>query len=255
MRHAIRAAVAALLVASGVAGAQDYEREKRWADEVVPGVVVGDAVWIEAASGRKFLALHAPARDAAAPALLIVHGIGVHPDHGVIGVLRARLNDLGYSTLSIQMPVLAADKRSDAYYPALFPEAHDRIGRATAWLRERHREAKLVLVTHSMGSWMGNTWLDDNASTSPYAAWVCIGLTGGFTWGTYFSGRAILDVYGEEDLPASLDAAARRRLALHTTASPSRQVMIPGADHFYAGKEGELTREIDGWLKEVLVRK
>lgn len=237
-----------LAFAATAAAAQDYEREKRWADEVVPGVVVGDAVWIEAASGRKFLGLYAPAREAPA-ALLVVHGIGVHPDHGVIGVLRAKLNDLGYATLSVQMPVLAADKRGDDYYPALFPDAHDRIGRATAWLRERNPGTKLVLVTHSMGSWMGNTWLDDNKAANPYAAWVCLGLTGGFSWGTYFSGRSILDVYGENDLPASLDAAARRRIALATTAEPSRQVMIAGADHFYAGREAELSREIDAWLK------
>lgn len=252
MRHAIRAALAVLAIAATGALAQDYEREKRWADEVVPGVVVGDAVWIEAASGRKFLGLYAPAREAHG-ALLIVHGTGVHPDHGVIGVLRARLNDLGYTTLSIQMPVLAAEKRANDYYPALFPNALDRIGRATAWMRERNPGAKLVLVTHSMGSWMGNTWLDENAA-NPYAAWVCLGLTGGYSWGTYFSGRAILDVYGENDLPASLDAVTRRRLALATTAEPSRQVMIAGADHFYAGKEAELSREIDGWLKGVLKR-
>ena len=39
--------------------------------------------------------------------------------------------------LSVQMPVQAADARSEAYYPALFPEAIDRIARAAAWLEAR----------------------------------------------------------------------------------------------------------------------
>ena len=60
MRTAIRTAVAVLSCAASLTFAQDYEREKRWADEVAPGVVVGDAVWIEAGSGRKFLALYTP---------------------------------------------------------------------------------------------------------------------------------------------------------------------------------------------------
>jgi len=239
----------AAVLAAATAFAHDYERERRWADEVAPAVVVGDAVWLEASSGRKFLGLYAPVRDAKL-SVVIVHGLGVHPDHGVIGVLRTRLTDLGYTTLSIQMPVLAAEKRSDDYYPKLFPDALDRIARATEWMRSRGH-TRLVLVTHSLGSWMANEYFDANAA-APYEAWACLGLTGGYTWGTYFSRRVILDVYGEQDLPPSLDAAARRRLALSTTDPRSRQVMIPGADHFYARKEDELARAIHDWLKATL---
>jgi alpha/beta superfamily hydrolase len=248
LRLAILACVAMLSWCTTAALAQDYEREKRWAEEVVPGVVVGDAVWIEAPGGRKFLGLYAQGK-ADRPALVIVHGVGVHPDHGVIGVLRAKLSDLGYTTLSIQMPVLAADKRSDDYYPKLFPDALDRIAAAAAWMKARGH-ARLVLVSHSMGSWMANEYLDANPA-APFEAWVCMGLTGGYTWGTYFGARPILDVYGEEDLPPSLDAAWRRRLALSTTPARSRQVMIPGADHFYAKRETELATAIDTWLREL----
>jgi dienelactone hydrolase len=248
LRLAIPGIVAALLLSATAAFAQDYEREKRWADEVVPTVVVGDAVWLDGPAGRKFLGLYAPAK-AERPALVIVHGIGVHPDHGVIGVLRARLTDLGYTTLSIQMPVLAADKRGDDYYPKLFPDALDRIAAAAAWMKARGH-ARLVLVSHSMGSWMANEYLDANPR-APFEAWVCMGLTGGYTWATYFTKRPILDVYGEEDLPPALDAAWRRRLALSTTPARSRQVMIPGADHFYAKRETELAAAIDTWLREV----
>lgn len=247
LRYSILGVLIAVLVSAGPAPAQDYEREARWADEIVPGLVVGDAAWIEASSGRKFLALYAKG-GAQRPALVVVHGLGLHPDHGVIGALRSRLTDLGYTTLSIQMPVLAAEKRSADYYPKLFPDAIDRIGKAARWLRERGH-TRLVLVTHSLGSWMANEYLDANPG-APYEAWVCLGLTGGYSWSTWFSPRPILDVYGEADLAPSVEAAWRRRLTLATTHARSRQVMIPGADHFYVEREAELVRAIDAWLSE-----
>lgn len=231
------------------AAAQDYAREKRWADEVVPTLVVGDAVWLETSSRRKFLTLYAPAAKPRG-AVVIVHGIGVHPDHGVIGVLRARLTDLGWTTLSIQMPVQAADARSEAYYPMLFPEAIDRIARSGAWLAGQSG-SKPALVSHSLGSWMANEHFD-TAARSPYAAWACLGLTGGYSLATWFSPRPILDVYGENDLEPSVSAAWRRRITLATAPAGLRQVMIAGADHFYAGKVEELARALDSWLAEVL---
>ena len=106
------------------ASAQDFEREKRWAAEVTPALVVGDAVQIKASSGREFLGLYTEAKNAKA-ALVLVHGVGLHPDHGVIGILRTRLADLGYTTLSIQMPVQAREAGVDDYYPKVF-----QIGRA-----------------------------------------------------------------------------------------------------------------------------
>ena len=232
--------------AAAVASAQDYGREKRWADEVEPGVVVGSAVRIKAASGREFLGLFAEGK-AGLPAIVLVHGVGVYPDHGVIGILRARLNDLGYTTLSIQMPVAGSQATVDDYYPKLFPDAADRIARAADWLRARGHAAP-VLLSHSMGAWMANVYLDDAHKTTPYRAWIVIGLTGGYSWGMRRYAMPILDLYGEEDLQPVTGAAARRRFALQD-GNGSRQVMIAGADHYHAGKEQALVSAIDGFLK------
>src|SRR5260221_3431380 len=47
-----------LLLAATLAQAQpDYAREQRWADEINPGLVVGDAVYLNQKSGHKFLAI------------------------------------------------------------------------------------------------------------------------------------------------------------------------------------------------------
>ena len=71
--------------------------EKRWAEEVLPGLVIGEPVWLELGNGHRFLNLYSEARDAKV-AVLLVHGIGVHPDHGVIRILRGKLNEMGYAT-------------------------------------------------------------------------------------------------------------------------------------------------------------
>ena len=48
----------------------------------------------------------------------------------------------------------------------------------------------------------------------------------------------MLDVYGEHDLASVLKNAAIR--ATVATASGGQQHRLPGADHFYAGREAEL---------------
>jgi pimeloyl-ACP methyl ester carboxylesterase len=237
-----------LLVAISV-HAQDYAREKRWADEVVPGVVVGDAVQIKAASGREFLGLYTEAKAPRA-AIVIVHGIGVHPDHGVIGALRARLADQGYNTLSIQMPVAASDAGPEAY-PPLFPDAADRIAKAADWLKTKG-QTRLVLLSHSMGSRMANAYLDSGANP-PYLAWIALGLGQPYSTAAPRYTFPVLDVYGEQDLPAVREAAAQRRAALNPLKG-SRQVMLARADHFYTGEETALIATVDNFLRETVAK-
>src|SRR5687768_5656452 len=90
--------IASSLVASPAFAQADYAREKRWADEITPAIIVGDAVQLELPGGRKFLGIYAPAKSGG-PAVVVVHGLGVHPDWNLINALRSRLADQGYSTL------------------------------------------------------------------------------------------------------------------------------------------------------------
>lgn len=245
------------LLATSAAHAQDYEREKRWAAEVVPSIVAGDAVQLKASSGREFLGIYtegkaasAPAASAVKPALVLVHGVGVNPDFGVIGILRTRLADLGYPTLSIQMPVQSKEAAVDDYYPKVFPDAADRMARAADWLRAKGH-AKQVLVSHSMGAWMANEFLDKQHAQTPYQAWVVMGLTGGYSWTMRRYKFPVLDVYGEKDIEPVLKADSRRKGALDSN-NGSRQVRISGADHHYDKREAELAAAIDAFLREVV---
>ena len=232
----MRFLAAVLLLAAGFAAlAQDYEREARWKSEVLGNLVVGEAVDIRAPSGRTFLGLYTPGEKTG---IVLVHGIGVHPDHAVIGMLRVALADMGFATLSIQMPVLAADATPQDYYPALFPEAAGRIAAAVQWLSSRSR--KVVLVSHSLGSWMSEYYL--RSGGKGFAAWVCMGRGGPIAP----VALPVLDVYGEKDNLPVIESALARRAVLEKIAG-SRQVRIAGADHFYNGTEDELARLIAGF--------
>ena len=60
----------------------------------------------------------------------------------------------------------------------------------------------------------------------------------------------ILDLYGENDLAPMLVNAQKRKLSL--TAAASRQVVIPRADHFFSGHEGEMVATVADFLKATL---
>ena len=232
-----------LLLAPLAAAAQaDYARERRWAEEIGPAIVVGDPVELATASGRKFLALYTPNAKAAA-GVIVVHGLGVHPDWALIGTLRTRLAERDYATLSVQMPVAAADAKAEQY-PPLFPEAAERLAAAVAFLREKDLK-KIAIVSHSMGSRMTNYFLN-HAGDARIDAWVAIGISGEFT-GPATLRAPVLDLYGEKDLPAVLGGAAKRAAELRDIRG-SGQVQVAGAEHFFTGKEDLLVKEVKRFL-------
>jgi pimeloyl-ACP methyl ester carboxylesterase len=222
----------AVLFLSNGCLAQDYEREARWKSEVLGNLVVGDAVDLRLPSGRSFLALYTAGKPES-PAIVLAHGVGVHPDHGIIGTLRVALADMGFTTLSIQMPVLAAAATPQDYHPALFPEAGKRLAAAAEWLKGKGQK-RIVLASHSLGAWMSAEYL--KSSDVGYAAWVCMGLPRKL----HALPFPVLDVYGENDLPAVLRSAPQRRAAV--------QVRIAGADHFYNDREAELAAVLKDFI-------
>jgi Protein of unknown function (DUF3530) len=232
------------LTVSWAACAQDYAREQRWADEVVPALVVGEPVQIMAASGKSFLGLYAKGTPGA-KAILLLHSVGTHPDFGVIGQLRSQLFDLGYTTLSIQLPVQAREAKLEDYYPRVFGDAKDRIGKSLQWLKAAGFDQP-ALLSHTMGSWMANEYLDEHHRKGEVSAWVCMSLTGGYSWTARSYGFPILDVYAEADIEPTLKSNGRRKLALMQP--KSRQLVVPGAGADYGTKEKLLAEEIRKFL-------
>lgn len=232
-----------LLAACQFAQAADHAREKRWADEILPAILDGDPVWLEQASGHKFLGLHIAA-DKARAAVIVVHGMGVHPDWGINNVLRTRLAEQGYSTLSIQMPVQSASA-GPGDYVASFPDAAERLGKSAAWLKDKGYD-KIAIVSHSLGGRMVRAYFltDDAMNVKGWAA-----LSMGFD---DFKGVSVpvLDIYAEKDhLPVLNMVPAHKRTLTHPA---SVQLMMPDTGHFYDGKETEVANLVRNWLEKAL---
>lgn len=238
--------IAALLGFGHALAQADYAREKRWADEITPGILVGNPVYLELKSGHKFIAIHTPNAQARA-GVIVVHGLGLNPDWGLINPLRSRLAEQGYATLSVQMPVLAADARGEQYSP-LFPEATERLQIAVKFLKDKGLK-KIAIVSHSLGARMTNVFL--NKVTEPKIdAWVAIGIPGLFTAPGSLK-APVLDLFGERDLPAVLENADKRAEAISRVRG-SAQIQVGGADHFFNGQEAELVRHIRQFLDQKL---
>ena len=211
--------------ASAAALAPDEAREARWADEVVPQLVVGSAVWLAPTPAARVLALYADPETKAKGAVIVVHGAGMNPDWALIGELRSAFPDHGYATLSVQMPVLAADApRAD--YATLFPLAAPRLDAAVAWLRGRGH-THIAVVSHSLGASMVNAWLAQRVARD-VDAWVPIGMLIDFDAPPRIP---VLDIVAERDFPETLASAKRRapRLPRDRCSAP---VTLANTDHF-----------------------
>jgi len=240
----VLAALAILAASLAGAAVPDDARESRWADEVVPQLVVGEAVWLATPSRSRVLALHTEPSGKPKAAVILAHGLGVHPDYGMIGALRAGLADRGFETLSVQMPVLAADAPREGYRD-LFVAAGERLGAAAAWLRARGA-THVVLVSHSMGSAMSNAYLA-GARAARLDGWVAVGMTVDFAAAPKLP---VVDVVAERDFPEALAATAERAKRMPSDRC-SQRVTVAGADHYFETTSAALIAAILPFLEKV----
>ena len=195
----------------------------------MPSLVVGDAVYLQTGDGTRFLALYT-ADKRARGAVVLAHGPGLHPDHGITGELRVQLADRGFSTLSLQMPVLPAENDDGSAYRELYPEA----ARRTA------------LVSHAMGSAMAYEYLRQNRG-APVFAWAALSFYGVFTE-MAGAGFPILDLYGATDYRGVRGPASERAQILRGLPG-SKQLAAPEGGRFLAGGEKAVLREVGAFLE------
>jgi pimeloyl-ACP methyl ester carboxylesterase len=232
-----------LLVLSFRSFSQDYEKEKRWADDILPTLMVGDAVWLQQKNGHRFLTLFIDRKESSKGAVIIAHGRGWSPDFELYGTLRTRLAEQGYSTLSIQLPVLPSTAILGLYVP-LYPDARERFQLAVDFLKAKGYR-NIGIVSHSLGATMANQYLIRTEDTS-VRAWVFIGILQGLEE-MYRIKIPTLDVYGSNDWTVTMWGAPEREKQLREHPG-SGQVMVPGAKHFFEGKEDELIRIVTSFL-------
>ena len=231
-------------------GGADLAKEQRWREQIVDSLLDGEAVDLRA-DELTFLGIYTEADEPTGRAAIIVHGIGVHPDWPqVVQPLRTRLPAEGWSTLSIQMPVLP-NQAEPKDYDALMAEVAPRFDAARAFLREQGAE-QIVIVAHSMGARMANHYLAGHPAGID--AYVAIGTSGG-AGGEQMAAIKLpmLDLYGQQDLPGVVGGAAARRAA--GAANPGyAQAVVPGAEHFFDRREEALVGTVVEWLDGTVPR-
>ncbi len=223
----------------------DYERENRWAEQVLPSILVGDPVWIEQANGHKYLAIYTEADDPRG-AIIVGHGRGWNPDFELYGILRMKLAEQGYTTLAIQLPVLGSGAKVGDYIPT-YDDAGERYELAARFLMGKGYE-DVAIVSHSLGATMANEYLIRSEET-PIKAWVFISIINGLQE-MFRIKIPVMDVYGSEDWVITQVGGYERKQQI-VKVPGSRQVVLQDAPHFFEGKEDELTAAIVDFLDSV----
>ncbi len=243
-------------VISGTVAASDIEREQRWAEQVVDAILTGEAEMLDA-DGQEFLSIYTES-DSESPqgGVILIHGIGVHPDWpDVINPLREQLPGHGWSTLSLQMPILEADATVPDYYP-IFGEVPPRIDAGIRFLQEQGID-NIVIVAHSLGAQMATWWLA-GTEDPPVLGLVAIGLSGTRqadngdvpAWIGKIT-LPMLDLYGENDLPTVKETVGERAAAAGRAGNTAyMQVEIAGAGHMFQGSNEALVEAVVNWLDE-----
>jgi pimeloyl-ACP methyl ester carboxylesterase len=235
-----------LALCCAFAQAQDYAREKRWSDDIVATLMVGKAAWLAQKNGHRFLALYTEVPEARG-AVIVAHGRGWSPDYELYGTLRTKLAEAGYTTLAIQLPVLDGTAKLVDYI-ATYPDARERFQLAVDLLKSKGYR-RIAIVSHSLGASMANQYLIKTEDNS-VKAWVFVGIINGLEE-MYRIKVPVLDVFGSRDWDVTRWGADERRAQILKIAG-SGQVIVPGAQHFFEGKEDALVGTIDAFLRKVL---
>lgn len=238
--------------------ASDTEKEKRWAEQIADSIMVGDAEWLSVGKSKIFSIYTENTTEKALGGAIILHGSGVHPNWDqVVRPLRSQLPDYGWSTLSLQLPVLGNEAEYKEYIP-LFKEVAPRIEAGVKYLKSKGIQ-NIVIVAHSLGSGMAGYYMANNPDTS-IRALVAIGVSGvmykdetgvGYLTSLKKIKVPVLDIYGSNDLPQVLKGEkARADTARKSGHKNYTQVKVAGANHFFDNKDDVLVKRVRGWLKK-----
>ncbi len=214
-----------------------------------------DVVWLDT-GGTDFLALYNEQSNGYAKgAIIILHAMGTHADWPqIISPIRTKLPNQGWSTLSIQLPLIAPENQIEDYGGTL-AQSVGRIGAAIKFLRER-QFTNIVVIGHSFGAALALAYLEKQKNQN-IGALVAIGLQNYAFLKPAMDILAlitktkipVLDIYGDRDFKNVIKRAPDRRLAAKKGNNERyTQLEIEGADHYFTGMEDILIQQILEWL-------
>jgi pimeloyl-ACP methyl ester carboxylesterase len=285
--------LAGILLIPAMTGAQEKEPEKKAPEKMEPlpkpfenGIQIGKPIWIKSGEDKIFAIYTQETHGNTQGGIILIHDLGNHPDWPeVIAPLRKRLPELGWSTLSLQMPVL--DKNANLKeYGKVFDKVSGHIKAAIEYLRTQNI-GNVVIIGHGLGAAMGATYLAEagDRSKSGVAGFIGISMSAPGNVDKRMHTPSLLekitvpvfDIYGEQDEASVVGsvqerarAAKRAGILAFKNQSKSnlkdaplartslkqkagsiayRQIKIPGADHSFNAQITILTKRIRGWLK------
>lgn len=254
--------VVCLVFFATLAHAAFKPRENRWAAQVQETLLVGDAVWLKDGKGVKFFSIYTAANTAKPKGgVLILHGLGLHPDWPeVISPLRRELPEQGWATLSLQMPILPAGAPLTAFGP-IFDETPARIRAGMEFLRGKGIE-RIVLIGHGLGAAMGAAFLVKEPRPD-IAGFIGISMDAPTINSTVskldprlnttdLMGQLklpVLDLYGSFDIKRITNLAPLRVNAAQQGGNKDyKQVRVPDADHSFTNHDKNLLGHVVLWL-------
>ena len=243
----LRSFATALAVAPALAQpAIDYAREDRWAQEVVPSIVVGEAVWLATPARAQ------SPRDTDEPAgaskggVIVIHGLGVHPDFGMIGGVRTAARRSGlYDAVGADAGACCRRLARRLCRRAARGRRTNRARRSRSCARRGLRRSP-----SSRTAW-ARRWRTPTSRGRDVAkidAWVPIGMLVDFASppkepvrGHHRRERVGA---GRGRRAGAREAAAARRLLAASSRSP-------GPDHYFENRQKELAAAIAAFLDRV----
>ncbi len=239
---------------------QAQNREQQIAEKLALIVDADEIVSLKASGGR-FIGIYQRAKMGESRGVVILaHGMGAHPDWpDVISPLRTQLPEFGWSTLSIQMPILSPEEPV-AEYGKTLKIAKSRLNAAIDYLHTWEIE-QIILLGYSFGAVQVASYLASGKNEN-VRAFVSVSMLSqkfikpGLDVFKLIGGINIpmLDIYGDEDLPDVRRGSDDRRLAASKNGNRDfEQIELKHAGHHYQGVEDALVEQIQIWLKNIIL--
>ena len=241
-------------------GIKELNREQQIAEKLTLTADADEIISLKVSGGR-FIGLYKRARSSEARGVVIlVHGMGAHPDWpDVISPLRTRLTEFGWSTLSIQMPILSPEEPV-AEYGKTLRLANSRIQAAVDYLHDWEIEP-IILLGYSFGASQAANFLASN-KPEDIKAFVSVSMLAQkfikpeLDVFKFIAGITIpiFDIYAEEDLDDVRRGIDDRRLAASKNGNTGfQQIEVQKAGHHYLGLEDVLVEQIQVWLQNIVL--
>ena len=239
---------------------QAQNREQQIAEKLALIVNADEIVSLKASGGR-FIGIYQRAKMGESRGVVILaHGMGAHPDWpDVISPLRTQLPEFGWSTLSIQMPILSPEEPV-AEYGKTLKIAKSRLNAAIDYLHTWEIE-QIILLGYSFGAVQVASYLASGKNKN-VKAFVSVSMLSqkfikpGLDVFKLIGGidLPMLDIYGDEDLPDVRRGSDDRRLAASKNGNRDfKQIELKHAGHHYQGVEDALVEQIQIWLKNIIL--